>query len=495
VTESEAVGPDGEIAGYRVQSLLGEGGMGVVYLAQRPSGGLCALKVLSRRAMGEPEAAARFEREVRHAAALEHPHLLELYDSGETSDGRPFFAMQYVAGADLGVVLRRDGPLGVSRALSILGQIASGLDSAHAIGLIHRDVKPSNILVAEGGDHPPHAYLADFGLSKQSSQDSIELTKQGQFVGTTAYTAPEEILGRPRDQLIDVYSLGCVLYEALVGEPPFVREHEIDVMYAHLGDPRPSVHSQRAELSVDLDRVIATAMAIDPAERYGTCAELIAAAQLAAGGDSLVPGRVDAPGGEVAQAGDVATPAEASPNSAVGAAASPDRSLGLVVRSGPAAGRTVAVDGVVALGRLMTLEGEIATDRGISRRHASLRREADGSLVVVDEDSANGTFVNGERIEGRRGLAAGDELRMGRTTFEVVALPVPDSTPGDAAPLDAGLDATTPDAQAAAEGSASARITLHVEVDLNTGEIAVAVQDGAAARVVRDGSGWTVQVP
>lgn len=494
MTESGAVGPDGEIAGYRVQSLLGEGGMGVVYLAQRPSGGLCALKVLSRRAMGEPEAAARFKREVRHAAALEHPHLLELYDSGETSDGRPFFAMQYVAGADLGVVLRRDGPLGVTWALSILGQIAGGLDSAHAMGLIHRDVKPSNILVAGGRDDPPHAYLTDFGLSKQSSQDSIELTKQGQFVGTTAYTAPEEILGRPRDHLIDVYSLGCVLYEALVGEPPFVREHEIDVMYAHLGDPRPSVHSRRPELSADLDSVIATAMAIDPGERYRTCAELIATARLAASGDGLALGGGVVPGGELAQAGDGAPSVEVSPDPAAPAAVSPDRSLGLVVRSGSAAGRTVAVDGVVALGRVTTLEGEIATDREISRRHASLRREADGSLVVVDEDSANGTFVNGERIEGPRGLAPGDELRMGRTTFEVVALPAPDSALGHGAPLDATLDATTPDAPAA-EGSASARITLHVEVDLNTGEIAVAVQDGAAARVVRDGSGWTVQVP
>ena len=208
---SSAPGPGAEIAGYQVKSVLGEGGMGTVYLAERPIGGVCALKVLSTRLADDPSYATRFKREAQYAEALDHPHILELYDAGEAPDGTPYLAMQYVRGADLAVLLARDGPLGLAVALSILEQVADALDCAHAQGLVHRDVKPGNIIVAADGGAAPYAYLTDFGLSKNPDADSIALTKQGQFVGTTAYTAPEEILAKPRDHRVDVYSLGCVL--------------------------------------------------------------------------------------------------------------------------------------------------------------------------------------------------------------------------------------------------------------------------------------------
>ena len=224
-----------------MKSVLGDGGMGKVYLAERRQGGLCALKVLSGRLSDDVSAGARFKREARYAEALDHPHILEpFYEAGEAPDGTLYLAMQYVPGADLGALLARDGAMELAQALGILGQVADALDCAHAKGLIHRDVKPGNIVVATDRGVAPYAYLTDFGLSKNPDQDSIALTKQGQFVGTTAYTAPEEILAQARDHRVDVYSLGCVLFEALVGEPPFVRDKKLDVMYAHIGDPRPA---------------------------------------------------------------------------------------------------------------------------------------------------------------------------------------------------------------------------------------------------------------
>ena len=255
----DAPGAGSEIAGYRIQSVLGEGGMGAVYLAVRPQGGQCALKLLSRRAGLDLSTATRFRREAKYAAALNHPNIPELYDVGETADGTPFLAMEYIPGADLRVLLARDGVLDLAQALLILGQVGDALDRAHANGLVHRDVKPANIIVRHDADGAPHAYLSDFGLSKNADQDSIALTKQGQLIGTMPYTAPEEILAQPRDHRVDIYSLGCVLYESLVGVPPFVRERELDVLYAHIGDPRPHATASRSDLPAGIDAAISSA--------------------------------------------------------------------------------------------------------------------------------------------------------------------------------------------------------------------------------------------
>ena len=329
---------------------------------------------------------------MQYAEALDHPHVLELYEAGETPDGTLFYAMQYVDGPDLGLLLRRDGPMSLEQAVSILGQIAGALDCAHANGLVHRDVKPGNIIVASNPDRP-HAYLTDFGLSKNPGMDSVALTRMGQLIGTLAYTAPEEILAtEPRGHLVDVYSLGCVLYEALTGAPPFVRDREIDVLYAHVGDPRPRATAARSDLPAGIDDVIAKAMAISASERYPSCDELITAARALS---------VVAP---AASAAPDATATEPAVEAAVERVVTPSDALGLVVRDGLGRGLALTVDDELVLGRLTTLDGALASDHSISRRHARITRRGDGAYEVEDEHSRNGTFVNGDRLETPRVL-------------------------------------------------------------------------------------------
>jgi hypothetical protein len=495
-----------EIAGYRLESVLGEGGMGTVYLAYGPEGGLCAVKVLSRRLAGaDPSFATRFKREVQYADALDHPHVLELYEAGETPDGTLFFAMQYVDGPDLGVLLRRDGPLSLPQALAILGPIGDALDSAHANGLVHRDVKPGNVIVAEdaGG---PHAYLTDFGLSKNPGADSFALTRMGQLIGTLAYTAPEEILAtEPRGHLADIYSFGCVMYEALVGTPPFLRERDIDVLYAHVGDPRPKVTQARPDLPAGIDDVIARAMAISPPERYATCAELIAAVRAlipTEGAAAAPPASAAAPApDETAGApGEAAAPpavapilptAEPPPEAAVEADDAPPGALRLVVRDGLGRGRALIVEDELVLGRLSTLYGVLAPDHSISRRHARITRTGGGAFGVEDEHSRNGTFVNGERLEGPRVLRTGDELKIGSIVF-VATVPAPGTeatTPPPEAPVAEPPAAQVAEFVAHAEAPGT-RLTLRLELDPEAGELVIAIENGASVRIVRRSDGW-----
>ncbi|HYZ81847.1 MAG TPA: FHA domain-containing serine/threonine-protein kinase [Solirubrobacteraceae bacterium] len=449
--------PGGEIAGYRIQSVLGEGVTGTVYLAESPKGAVCALKVLSPRHVVDPTFATRFKREAEYAESLDHPHILDLYEAGQAPDGTLFFAMEYVDGTDLRRLLEREGTLEPPLAVTILGQIADALDCAHAKGLVHRDVKPGNIIVAED-PAGPHAYLTDFGLSKNPSEDSMALTQQGQMIGTMPYTAPEEILAQERDHRVDVYSLGCVLYEALVGEPPFVRERDIDVLYAHIGDPRPSATAARPGLPAGIDEVIAKAMAISPGERYSTCAEFIAAAR------ALLP--------EGSQ--EVITAVE-SPTAAADTEPSmePPSGLRLVVTSEVGHGHELVVEDEALLGRLTTFEGALATDQEISRRHARVyRAESGGGFLVEDQQSANGTFVNGVRIGEPHMLQNGDEVRIGAT---VLVANLGTAMNGAAAPQRAR------------------RLSLRMEVDLESGELTVAMDNGASARIVRDGDSWRVE--
>lgn len=494
-------GPGAEIAGYRIRSVLGEGGMATVYLAERPGGGLCALKVLARRSDEDLGYAARFKREAQYAEALDHPHILDLYEAGETPDGTLYLAMQYVQGPDLGVLLARDGAMHLAQALAILGPVGDALDGAHAKGLIHRDVKPGNIIVAADGGAGPFAYLTDFGLSKNPDQDSIALTQQGQFVGTTAYTAPEEILAQPRDHRVDIYSLGCVMFETLVGEPPFVRDRELDVMYAHIGDPRPRISDRRPGLPSELDAVIAKAMAISPEDRYSSCVEFIAEAS------ALLPeGAVPAP--ETApETAPVTSPRYEAGQTLVGSPSEITRSapLRLVVRAGPASGRELLVDDEFALGRLITLDGAFADDHEISRRHASVHRAADGGFVVEDQDSANGTFVNRTRIEGTHPLKPGDELRIGTTIFEVgAAAASPEPAASEAAQIAEAPERTDPATRESAvsefvvepeESQPLKRVVVRLELDLEAGELSVAIEHGASARIVRGPNGWRVEIP
>ncbi|MDP9341604.1 MAG: protein kinase [Actinomycetota bacterium] len=263
------------IAGYRIESVLGRGGMGVVYLAEQAAlSRKVALKVMAPELASDPRFRDRFLRESRVAASLEDPNILPVYEAGE-ADGALFIAMRYVRGTDLRRLIDAEGRLEPGRTVSILLQVASALDAAHAEGLIHRDVKPANVLLVPGT--PDKVYLADFGLTKRATSDS-GVTGTGQFVGTLDYAAPEQFTGEQLTPQTDVYSLGCVLYECLTGEPPFPRDREAAVLHAHLNEPPPKP-TTRQELPEALDRVVAKAMAKKAEDRYATAGALAAAAR------------------------------------------------------------------------------------------------------------------------------------------------------------------------------------------------------------------------
>ena len=266
-----------EIAGYRLEKVVGRGGMSCVYLAEHIRlGRKVALKVLAS-ALSEDEGyRERFVRESRRAAELEHPNIIPIYDAGD-DDGELYIAMRYVDGSDLKAIVKRDGPLHLGRALFLLEQVAGALDAAHERDLVHRDVKPSNILVSEPSDR---VYLTDFGVVKHTA--SRGLTKTGFFIGTVDYAPPEQIEGLPLDPRTDVYALGCVLYECLTGRAPFDREGEVAVMHAHLTEPPPKLTVPRPDVPKALNEVIATAMAKSKDDRYASCEDLIVAARDAA---------------------------------------------------------------------------------------------------------------------------------------------------------------------------------------------------------------------
>ena len=264
-----------ELLGFRIERVLGRGGMGVVYLAEdRRLKRKVALKLLAPRLAEDERLRERLLFESELAASLDHPNIVPIYEAGE-ADGRIFMSMRYVEGQDLKRRLR-DGPLDQATALSIVSQVASALDAAHARGLVHRDVKPSNVLIAPAARHEgaDHVYLADFGLSRRLAEQApgLEATFS---LGTPAYVAPEQIQGDDVDERADVYSLGCLLYECLTGGPPYPRESELAVLWAHLNDPPPSPPG--------LDDVMAKALAKEPSERYATCGELVDAARNALG--------------------------------------------------------------------------------------------------------------------------------------------------------------------------------------------------------------------
>ena len=262
-----------ELLGYRIEALLGRGGMSVVYRAHH--GALdrkVALKLLAPELAEDERFRERFLRESKLAASIDHPSIVPIYEAGE-ADGQLYIAMRYVEGTDLKRLLRGEGVLEPKRAFQLLAQLADALDTAHARGLVHRDVKPSNALLDEAG----HVYLADFGLTKSAS-DRSALTATGRIVGTVDYAAPEQIEGKSVDGRADTYSLGCLLYECLTGEVPFSRDSELAVLWAHVHDKPPTVPAYPA-----LDPVIAKALAKDPADRYASCAELVEEAREALG--------------------------------------------------------------------------------------------------------------------------------------------------------------------------------------------------------------------
>ncbi|MEO8687690.1 MAG: protein kinase [Solirubrobacteraceae bacterium] len=269
--------PGTVFAGHRIVALAGRGGMGVVYRATHLAlGRTVALKVIAPNLIEDRSTRQRFLREARTAASIDHPNVIPVYYTGE-EDGIAYIVMRYVAGDDLRSLVRSEGELEAPRATRIVFQVGAGLDAAHGAGLVHRDVKPANILLGP----QEHVYLSDFGLSKHALSDRGE-TASGRWVGTLDYVAPEQIRGERLDARADVYALGCVLYFALTGSAPFAHDGEEAKLWAHISEPPPAPSERVAGLAPELDDVVARGMAKRPGDRYPSAGDLGRAAVAAA---------------------------------------------------------------------------------------------------------------------------------------------------------------------------------------------------------------------
>ena len=261
------VGATSIVAGYRIEELLARGGMGVVYRAthlalERP----VAVKLIAPERAADPTFRSRFELESRVAAAIEHPNIIPVYEAGDDA-GLLFIAMRLVDGIDLARLVARSGPLSTWAAVDIVAQAAGALDAAHAHDLVHRDVKPGNLLLTS--DDPTHVYLTDFGLARHIGQDT-GLTQPDAWVGTLDFLAPEQLRGEPVDARADVYALAGVLHFCLTGEPPFAGESPAATMWAHLNAPPPRASAMTAGIPAALDDVIREGLAKDPVDRPPT---------------------------------------------------------------------------------------------------------------------------------------------------------------------------------------------------------------------------------
>jgi serine/threonine protein kinase len=275
------------VAGYRIDGVLGQGGMAVVYRATQLSlSRVVALKVLSPVLSADLGFRTRFEREGQLQAVLDHDHIVPVYEAGQTEHGL-FLAMKLIEGSTLKELILTH-QLDPRRSIRLLAQVAKALDAAHAQGLIHRDIKPQNVLVGRGD----HAYLADFGLIKAA--DEVRLTGTGQFIGTIDYVAPEQIQGERPTNTSDCYALTGVLYECLTGEVPFPKPNEAATLHAHLIHPPPKATERRPDLPAAIDDVIARGMAKANDARPSSASELIAEAARALA--SAASDRLGAPG-------------------------------------------------------------------------------------------------------------------------------------------------------------------------------------------------------
>ena len=283
--------PSIRVKGFRIEALIGRGGMGQVYRAKQLNlDRKVALKVLAPELAADHRFRHRFLRESRIAAGIDHPNVIPIYEAGE-DDGVLYLAMRYVEGFDLATLLEREGRLDPTRTMAIMSQVADALDVAHARGLVHRDVKPANVLLAPAAPGSvEHCYLCDFGLIKEMDAETA-LTATDQFVGTVPYVAPEQIEGRTIDGRTDVYSLGCVIFQCLTGSVPYEGKTDVEVVFAHLRDPPPLVSSRVSGLPAALDGILARAMAKAKEDRYPTCSALVAAVagQVRGGGGTRGP--------------------------------------------------------------------------------------------------------------------------------------------------------------------------------------------------------------
>jgi serine/threonine protein kinase len=260
------------VAGYRLEQIIGRGGMAMVFRAvDERLGRQVALKILAPALAEDTAFRQRFVGESRMAASVDDPHIIPVHEAGEAA-GVLFIAMRYVPGGDVRTLLHQAGPMSGTRVAAITSPVASALDAAHSVGLIHRDVKPANMLLDSRAGRPDHIYLSDFGLGKQSISPS-GLTQTGQILGTPAYSSPEQVEGKPLDGRADQYSLACSVFEMLTGAPPFVQTQITALILAQMSSPPPSLTSRRPDLPVAADPVFAKALAKKRDDRYATCRE------------------------------------------------------------------------------------------------------------------------------------------------------------------------------------------------------------------------------
>ncbi|HEX9040970.1 MAG TPA: FHA domain-containing serine/threonine-protein kinase [Trebonia sp.] len=448
--------PGSRVGGYLLERLIGVGGMAAVYQARDERlGRVVALKLLA----GDEALRKRFVREARAVAAVDHPHIIPVYEAGE-SDGVQFIAMRFVAGGTLQGVIRNNGALPPRRAAAFISQVASALDAAHAAGLVHRDVKPGNILVDARRGGPEHTYLTDFGIAR-AMLSAGTLTNAGQFLGTPDYAAPEQINGHPVDGRADQYALGCVAYEVLSGTVPFVREMPLAVLYAHLSTPPSQVTLARPDLPFAVNEVLNTALAKVPADRYPSCADFADALRDALGLDPYDPSRSArppttavpvqppisptlplTPPGAPREPGPapVRAPAPQPPAAATWTAvvttdrayydsvcAVNEQDTASISFPGELPERRIPLTGAeVRIGRRSVsrgIEPEIdligpPRDPGVSRLHAKLVPAPDGSWTVVDLGTENGITVNGQDVPSGDSvpLRPGDRIHLGAWT-------------------------------------------------------------------------------
>jgi serine/threonine protein kinase len=447
--------PGFRIAGYVLERLVGVGGMAAVYQARDEQlGRVVALKLLA----GDEAVRMRFVREARAVAAVDHPHIIPVYAAGD-ADGMQFIAMRFVAGDTLQGVIRKNGVLSPRRAAGFISPVASALDAAHAAGLVHRDVKPGNILVDARRGGPEHAYLTDFGIAR-AMLSAGTLTVAGQFLGTPDYAPPEQVNGQPVDGRADQYALGCVAFEMLTGTVPFKRELPIAVLYAHLSTPPTRLTSIRTDLPPAVDDVIGRAMAKSPDERYPSCADFADALREALGLDPYDPSRA-APTptmpmttfeaqGSLAQAPVAQVPPAQAPPAQVSLPAPPvplawtavvtaDRDYYERIQPVYAQDsrqmefpddyeehRIPLTGGELLIGRRsdskriypdIDLIGP-PRDPGIHREHAKLIAAPDGTWTVVDLGMDNGITVNDRDVPSGDSvpLRPGDRIHLGAWT-------------------------------------------------------------------------------
>jgi serine/threonine protein kinase len=388
------------MAGYRLEAQVGAGGMAVVFRAHDERlGRLVALKILAPALAADGAFRRRFIAESRAAAAVDDPHIIPVYEAGE-ADGALFIAMRFVRGGDLRLVLDREGALPPGRAAAFISPVASALDAAHGAGLVHRDVKPANILVDARPGRPDHVYLSDFGVSK-GAVSSVSLTAPGQFLGTPHYSAPEQIQGRAVDGRTDQYALACVAYELLTGTVPFERDQGMAVLLAHLSEAPPPLRARRPGLPAAADQVLAKGLAKAAEKRYGSCRDFADALREALG---LAPYHSRGSPASDHQQPQIVTPQPQPGLSGTAAAGKPavpaDQSAAATVDSMPVGGPGQA-DGVPAAAVIVTdpaRQGS-GTDAGA----ANVRPAEEAHTIRAEPRSHRARQARGQR---RRILAA-----------------------------------------------------------------------------------------